>query len=62
MSIDKFTAGDIVTKAALAAIPAAYWRPTASLALIATVAFMWLLPPRTTVSAEDAATLTRHKR
>ncbi|HEY1984851.1 MAG TPA: TMEM175 family protein [Terracidiphilus sp.] len=30
----------------LAAIPAAYYRPAASLALIAIVAILWLLPPR----------------
>jgi uncharacterized membrane protein len=35
----------------LGAIPVAYYRPMASLAMIATVAVMWLLPP----SAEDAA-------
>jgi uncharacterized membrane protein len=28
------------------AIPAAYWRPVASLALICVVAVMWLLPPK----------------
>jgi uncharacterized membrane protein len=30
----------------LAAIPAAYWRPAASLALIGIVAVLWLLPPK----------------
>ena len=30
----------------LTAIPAAYYRPAASLALVATVAILWLLPPK----------------
>jgi uncharacterized membrane protein len=33
----------------LTAIPAAYYRPAASLALIAIVAILWLLPPKTAV-------------
>jgi hypothetical protein len=30
----------------LAAIPAAYYRPAASLALIGIVAILWLMPPK----------------
>ena len=37
----------------VAAIPAAYWRPAASLALIAIVSVMWLLPPKS-IPAEEA--------
>src|SRR3954447_8294160 len=33
----------------LAAVPAAFYRPAASLALIAVVAVMWLIPPKRTV-------------
>ena len=36
----------------LAAIPAAYWHPAASLALISIVSVMWLLPPRS-IPAEE---------
>ncbi len=36
----------------LAAIPAAYFRPAASLALIAIVAAMWVLPPKAKVAPE----------
>jgi uncharacterized membrane protein len=36
----------------LAAIPAAYYRPAASLALIAIVASLWLFPPRAKVLSE----------
>lgn len=36
----------------LAAIPAAYYRPAASLALIGTVAVLWLVPPRAEWSRE----------
>jgi uncharacterized membrane protein len=36
----------------LSAIPAAYYRPSASLALIGIVAFLWLLPPKAESSAE----------
>jgi uncharacterized membrane protein len=34
------------------AIPAAFYRPSASLALIAIVAFLWMLPPRFTLRGE----------
>ncbi len=34
------------------AIPAAYWRPSISLAMISAVAIMWLLPPKP-IAAED---------
>jgi uncharacterized membrane protein len=37
----------------VAAVPAAYWRPIASLALIAIVSVMWVLPPKS-IPAEDA--------
>jgi hypothetical protein len=36
----------------LAAIPVAYFRPAASLALIATVAVIWLFPPKVKVPRE----------
>lgn len=36
----------------LAAIPMAYFRPAASLALIAIVSVLWLLPPRSKSHAE----------
>ncbi len=36
----------------LTAIPAAYFRPAASLALIGVVAVLWLLPPKAEVSPE----------
>jgi uncharacterized membrane protein len=36
----------------LAAIPVAYFRPAASLALIGIVAVLWLLPPKAEASAE----------
>ena len=36
----------------LLAIPVAYWRPAASLALIGAVAVIWLLPPEVEASAE----------
>jgi uncharacterized membrane protein len=36
----------------LAAIPVAYYRPAASLALIGIVAVLWLLPPKARVSSE----------
>ena len=36
----------------VAAIPAAYWHPWASLTLITVVAVMWLLPPKADVSPE----------
>jgi uncharacterized membrane protein len=36
----------------LTAIPVAWYRPAASLALIAIVALLWLLPPKTEVSPE----------
>jgi uncharacterized membrane protein len=36
----------------LAAIPAAYYRPAASLALIGVVSALWLLPPKVEVSDE----------
>jgi uncharacterized membrane protein len=36
----------------LAAIPVAWYRPTASLALIAIVAILWLLPPKLTIPSE----------
>jgi uncharacterized membrane protein len=42
----------------LTAIPAAYYRPAVSLALIAIVAVLWLLPPKASDSAHSAA----HKR
>jgi hypothetical protein len=35
----------------LAAIPVAYYRPSASLALIGIVAVLWLLPPKAKVPA-----------
>lgn len=37
----------------LLAVPAAFWRPVASLGLISLVAAMWLLPPK--VEAEDGS-------
>jgi uncharacterized membrane protein len=37
----------------VAAVPAAYWRPAASLALIAIVSIMWVLPPKS-IPAEGA--------
>lgn len=37
----------------VAAIPAAYWRPAASLVLISIVALMWLLPPKPMSSEGD---------
>ena len=37
----------------VAAIPAAYVRPAASLALIGIVAVIWLLPPKVAAAAED---------
>lgn len=46
----------------LAAIPAAYFRPAASLALIGIVAVLWLLPPKTRASREgDYSTSPRRK-
>jgi uncharacterized membrane protein len=36
----------------LAAVPVAYYRPAASLALIGIVAVLWLLPPKAAVSPE----------
>jgi hypothetical protein len=42
----------------LTAIPVAYYRPAASLALIAIVAVLWLLPPKAAVTrSENAANL-----
>jgi uncharacterized membrane protein len=38
----------------LSAIPAAYYRPTASLALIGIVAIMWLLPPQNKTSQDES--------
>ncbi len=46
----------------LMAIPAAFWRPAASLALISIVAMMWVLPPKAADSAWNSATLPEHKR
>jgi len=55
----------------LIAIPAAYYRPSASLALIALVALLWLLPPKTEMPGEaeqiapsplDSAHSHAHKR
>lgn len=37
------------------AVPAAYWRPTASLVLISIVAIMWLLPPNLIPAAEGGS-------
>ena len=46
----------------LAAIPAAYFRPAASLALIGIVAVLWLLPPKTQAPREgDSSTSLRWK-
>jgi uncharacterized membrane protein len=39
----------------LAAIPVAFYRPTASLALIVLVGLIWLLPPRVDLSSVDEA-------
>ena len=46
----------------LAAIPAAYYRPAASLALIAIVALLWLFPPKACPSPSDSAHSAAHKR
>jgi len=43
------------------AIPAAYWRPAASLVLISTVAVMWLLPPKSIPAEEACGHLSAHK-
>jgi hypothetical protein len=39
----------------LAAIPVAYYRPAASLALIGIVAMLWLLPPKAHVPPHEAS-------
>jgi len=43
------------------AIPAAYWRPTASLVLISIVAIMWLLPPKPIPAEQACGHLSAHK-
>jgi uncharacterized membrane protein len=45
----------------LIAIPVAYYRPAASLALIAIVSILWLLPPKA-ASPSDSAHSAAHKR
>ena len=45
----------------IAAIPAAYWRPAASLVLISIVAVMWLLPPKPIPADETCGHLSAGK-
>jgi uncharacterized membrane protein len=46
----------------VAAVPVAFYRPAASLALIGIVAVIWLLPPRTGASSDKSATPQADKR